>query len=330
MNIDVLKSGYFQKSQVYIYPLVNLYKDSAYLPNCTYLSWKGVYETSDNRLIAKYVTNIYSVNWKNFLTDILYKNPFFEDYSHTPDGSTAVVVFNMTVRKDPFNCVVNGKYSKIDSDMSSLIMCYYGVDKEKWMPLRIFLFVKMRYCWDNEDVQETIEAPDMDKECLVLETKNSIAKAMKEEHALWIEKRKEILRIKANEQKASLEKKLKEQGTEEMTSITNDKITSNLLSNTSKVNISEVVQDFEKNVATNPISVAPEKPTVPVPKEESAIVSFIGHVIIYGFIAAIVIWNAIVIGKGLIRTIHEAYLLVVPTIIVLGIIGVISFVRNKL
>jgi len=185
MIISELYKDYFQKSRAFLFPLTNMGKKCAFNPSCTYLRWKDVYDYSEYRLIATYNVDVASEKWKAFLENVIYKNPFFEDYSYTEDGSIAVVVFNLTARKEAFKAVLEGKYSKINEDYRSLIMMYYGFNTGEWAYMETFLIPSKYFKMYAEilgteierleRVGELVDPPNLEKENLILKTqRNSI------------------------------------------------------------------------------------------------------------------------------------------------------------
>ena len=52
--MDAVYTDYFQKSKVFLYPLLKLKKGLDFVPVETYVSWDGVYETSDYKFICVY------------------------------------------------------------------------------------------------------------------------------------------------------------------------------------------------------------------------------------------------------------------------------------
>ena len=50
--MDAVYTEYFQKSKVFLYPLLNLKKGLDFVPIETYISWDGVYETSDYKVFS--------------------------------------------------------------------------------------------------------------------------------------------------------------------------------------------------------------------------------------------------------------------------------------
>ncbi len=54
MAIDALYKEYFQKSKIFMYPLLGIGRGSGVVPEQTYLSWEGYVTPEDTKLIAVY------------------------------------------------------------------------------------------------------------------------------------------------------------------------------------------------------------------------------------------------------------------------------------
>jgi len=54
MVIDALYRTYFQKSKIFLYPLLDIKRGASVVPEQTYLSWEGFLTTEDIKLIALY------------------------------------------------------------------------------------------------------------------------------------------------------------------------------------------------------------------------------------------------------------------------------------
>jgi hypothetical protein len=183
--ITSLYPKYFQKSKSFIYPLVNIPKNAQFSPTLTYLSWEGVYTLNDTRLIAKYETDVKSLKWLHFLRATLFNNPFFDNYSFNDEGTIAIVVFNMTLRKDSYKHVIQGKYSQINPDMRSLILMYYGYNTPEWAYMQTFLtplkftslYAKLLDCHEEKliEIGELCDIPNFTKEHLVIFTDKVLA-----------------------------------------------------------------------------------------------------------------------------------------------------------
>lgn len=54
MKIKSLYDRYFQKSKVFIYPLLGIKRGNSVVPIETYISWDGHYSSEDMKLICVY------------------------------------------------------------------------------------------------------------------------------------------------------------------------------------------------------------------------------------------------------------------------------------
>ena len=180
--ITDLYKAYFQKSRAFIYPLTNMLKTAQFTPDCTYLTWKGKYEAHDIRLMAKYSLGDDIEKWNIFHNTVLNISPFYEACYYCEDENSVIIVFDMRARGDAFKSVISGKYSKITPEMRSLILLYYGYNTSEWAYIETFLqpakfsklYAKLLDCSEEDLVLigELCNAPDMDKEHLVMSVKN--------------------------------------------------------------------------------------------------------------------------------------------------------------
>ena len=54
MALNSVYKKYFQKSKVFIYPLLRIKRGSSVIPTETYLSWNDAYTTEDMKLVCVY------------------------------------------------------------------------------------------------------------------------------------------------------------------------------------------------------------------------------------------------------------------------------------
>jgi hypothetical protein len=54
MEISTLYKVYFQKSKIFVYPLLDIKKGTGVTPIQTYFRWEGNFEPEDNKLVAVY------------------------------------------------------------------------------------------------------------------------------------------------------------------------------------------------------------------------------------------------------------------------------------
>ena len=72
-------TDYFQKSKVFLYPLLRLKKGLPFVPRQTYIAWDNVYTTEDCRFFCEYKVK-YTDKFEKFIKNYLRTKPFFEDY----------------------------------------------------------------------------------------------------------------------------------------------------------------------------------------------------------------------------------------------------------
>ena len=72
-------SEYFQKSKVFLYPLLNIKKGVKYVPAETYISWKGVHDEENLKFICLYAAED-TKNYRIFEQRYLLSHKLFEEY----------------------------------------------------------------------------------------------------------------------------------------------------------------------------------------------------------------------------------------------------------
>jgi len=137
--IKSLYPGYFQKSRVFLYPLLSINKKQAITPENTYLTIEGRYTLKDRKLILKYISTPEPIGWSAFKKDILFRTRSFESIELSEDGKNTICIFDFNFYKEDYDNVVNGKYSKMSSYAKSLIQAYYGYNTPEWGYMETFL-----------------------------------------------------------------------------------------------------------------------------------------------------------------------------------------------
>lgn len=168
---------YFQKSKVFLFPLLGLPKKSIFEPVSTHLSWQGVYRPRDRKLIILYDTNQMSQEWVTFAHKIV-KNTFFRTLAYTKDDTQCAVVMDMKGFENTYQSVLQGKYSHISVEHQSLIMTFFDSKSGEWEYMKTFLkpekyrklYAKLYGVEEDTFKGELCEMPDTEKECLKLIT----------------------------------------------------------------------------------------------------------------------------------------------------------------
>lgn len=152
---DVYKS-YFQKSSVFLYPLLNIPKNYGAVnkrPKKTYIASKNTFKPEDMKLFAVYEDSNDS-NWKIYFEKVLLKNKNVEGYF--TNGDDIVVMFNMESFKEDMRHFLNGKYSMFSTEARRSISSYYGVQTPEWAYLESFLYPS-KYFKDYAKILEVDE-----------------------------------------------------------------------------------------------------------------------------------------------------------------------------
>lgn len=169
-------SEYFQKSKVFLFPLLGLPKNATFIPECTYLSWKGVYTPRDRKLIIIYNCDD-SPEWHDF-AEKLRKRTFFSNLQYGLDATVCVVVMDMNSFEKTYLSVLQGKYSQISVDHQSICMTYFGMKSGEWAYVETYfkpdkyrkLYAGLYGVEESTLKGELCSMPDAEKECLKLIT----------------------------------------------------------------------------------------------------------------------------------------------------------------
>ncbi len=180
MAINEIYRKYFQKSKIFIYPLLDIKRGSVTVPTETYISWKEKYNENDIKLICVYKTTDKS-DYIKFEKEVLLKHTRL--YDHTIiNKNTSVFVFDFSdIKIDWFN-FIDGKYSKIDKTLKNRILNYFNNNSANFVYVESYLFPEKFYddyaailninAETLKSVGELCSKPDLEKETLKIIVKN--------------------------------------------------------------------------------------------------------------------------------------------------------------
>lgn len=180
MALNSIYRKYFQKSRVFVYPLLGIKRGSAVIPEETYLSWNNMYETEDRKLICLY-PNRTDESFKLFNKNIILSHKRLLNIYKLSD-TQIVFVFDFNDLKDDWTNIVNGKYSRIQPKIKNKILNFYDKNSGNYKYVESYLYPK-KYFKTYADLLGTEESylekvgelcslPDYEKECLTLEYAN--------------------------------------------------------------------------------------------------------------------------------------------------------------
>jgi hypothetical protein len=175
MAIDALYKDYFQKSKVFLYPLLGIKRGSVAAPRQCYLSWGKQISTEDMKLICVYTKRSDS-EYKKFESNVLIKHKRIVDYIEI-ENDEIIMTFDFSDIKDDWQNFINGKYSRIDMDLRRRILSHFDKYSGSYPYLESFLFPSKYFSLYStllgvdeqllREVGELCSPPDLDKENLV-------------------------------------------------------------------------------------------------------------------------------------------------------------------
>ena len=180
MGINSLYNGYFQKSKVFIYPILGIKKGSSVVPTQTYLSWGDEVKSEDMKLVCVYSTKNVT-QYKYFEEHVLLKHSRLFDYKKV-SNEESVFIFDFSDLNDDWVHFINGHYSKINIKVKRQIRDFFQRNSSNYDYIDSYLFPE-KYFENyskilNVDTQllqtvgELCDAPDLEKENLTIQVTN--------------------------------------------------------------------------------------------------------------------------------------------------------------
>lgn len=181
MALNSVYRKYFQKSQVFIYPLLGIKRGAAYVPKATYVAWEeNCTSSEDMKLICVY-DNDGSNTFEVFVKSVLLKHARLFGYVKA-DSKTSVFTFEFSDLSDDWVNFLMGRYSKINLNLKAKILNFFDPQSGNYQYIKSYLYPEKYY---NEyadllntnvellkSVVELCTKPDLAKETLQLEIAN--------------------------------------------------------------------------------------------------------------------------------------------------------------
>lgn len=179
MAIKALYKDYFQKSRVFLYPVLGIKKGSSIVPNECYISWEGKYSIQDEKLICTYHLRT-DKEFKAFESKFLFGNKLFHDFFEIEDN-VGVYVFDFKVFSGDIIKFSNGKYSQLSADLKRTIIKFYA-QSVKYTHVHSYVYPHMYMNLYSDllavpksillEVGELCNPPDLEKENLIASVKH--------------------------------------------------------------------------------------------------------------------------------------------------------------
>jgi len=177
MVIDALYKKYFQKSKIFLYPLLGIKRGTIVIPRETYLSWNEKVNSEDMKLVCIYTPRT-DLEYLQFEKNVLLQHNRLVDFVKV-DDENLVVVFNFSDLEDDWMNFINGKYSKINIKTKRKILEFFDKRSGNYAYVESYLFPEKHFETYArilqvdidmlQSVGELCDKPDLNKEMLVIE-----------------------------------------------------------------------------------------------------------------------------------------------------------------
>lgn len=178
MALSSVYRKYFQKSQVFIYPLLGIQRGAAFIPEKSYIAWQQN-ETApeDKKLICVY-TNENPDVFESFCKTVLLKHPRLFGYVKI-NTTTTVFTFDFSDLDADWTCFLEGKYSQMNKSLKSKILNFFDQSSGNYAYVNSYLFPEKHFSEyarlldTSEELLKTVgelcSKPDLEKEMLLLD-----------------------------------------------------------------------------------------------------------------------------------------------------------------
>jgi len=122
MALNSVYKKYFQKSKVFLYPLLGIKRGVSVVPVETYFSWEGYYNSEDMKLICVYDIRT-DDEYVLFEKNTLLKHNRLCDYIKV--NTQAIFTFDFSDMEDDWFHLINGRYSKIRLELKQKILGFF-------------------------------------------------------------------------------------------------------------------------------------------------------------------------------------------------------------
>jgi len=177
MAIKSVYNKYFQKSKVFLYPLLGIKRGAMVIPSETYLAWDDTIKVEDMKLVCLYHPK-QNDEYSLYENKILLKHNRLHDI-RVIDNNNKLFIFDFSDLKDDWNHFINGRYSKLNSKIKGKIKGFFDVHSANYVYMSSYLYPDKYFedyaeCLNIEieiisDVGELCSKPNLEKEKLLTE-----------------------------------------------------------------------------------------------------------------------------------------------------------------
>jgi len=156
MKPTSLYNKYFQKSKIFLYPLLDIKRGSSVTPIQTYLGWNEHYTSEDMKLIVTYHRRE-DEEFLQFEKEVLLKHTRLADYVHL-DDDTILLSFDFSDIEEDWNLLLAGKYSCMNKKTKFKIRNFFEKDSGNYMYVDSYLFPERYFEVYSELLNVTVES----------------------------------------------------------------------------------------------------------------------------------------------------------------------------
>jgi len=177
MAIKSIYAKYFQKSKMFLYPLLGIKKGVKIVPSETYIAWDKNIKPEDMKLICLYHPR-QKKEFADFKRRVLLKHNRLHKIEPI-DSENHLYIFDFADLKDDWFKFLDGKYSRISNEIKSKILFFFPDNSANYVYMRSYLYPKVFFkdyaeILDvNEEFLQSIgelcNKPDFTKETLTQE-----------------------------------------------------------------------------------------------------------------------------------------------------------------
>lgn len=143
MDVKNVYEKYFQKSKMFLYPILKMRQGSSIVPIQTYMAWQDMYELGDYKLICVY-HNRKDAEFKAFEDKHLLSNQLFYDYFLLPDDMVAYV-FDLSEYSHDYRLIALGQYSELSSEFKFKVINFFSSNPHHAAYIDSYLYPERHY-----------------------------------------------------------------------------------------------------------------------------------------------------------------------------------------
>lgn len=180
MSIKTVNPDYFQKSKLFLYPVLGIAKGKSVSLIETYISWNDKIKPTDCKLICLYYLRK-DPEFINFEKVKLLNNKYFSDFYEIVEDK-GVYIFDLNEYKDDWIYFLNGEYSKLSYKLKTQIINFQPRNTENYAYVNSFMYPEKYFGIYKNLLDVSIETlkhtgqlcdpPDFTKESLVADIKS--------------------------------------------------------------------------------------------------------------------------------------------------------------